>query len=287
MNKIVGTVLAISATALTAPTASAQSLGGMGIFSAAPVADGNAVLTVTGQGDVRVAPDLVLFRAGVTTVAPNAQEALRQNAAKMQGVIQALRRQGIATRDIQTRDVSLTAIMSDDRNSRYSSRTGFAASSVDRAMADIEASIEAAGEIQERAEPTIVGYRATNIVVIRQRELGEFGQLIDALVAAGANDVDGPDLQLEDQQAVLDEARAKAIAEARRRAELHAQAAGMRIVRIMMIDEGSNRGLSSRRSGTEFGFWEAMEAGYPATPTEVGELTVSSTMGVMFELAPR
>lgn len=299
MNRFTIFIGAALLAASIAQPAAAQQVQGMGILALDPVDEGNTVLTVTGQGNVRVTPDLVIFQAGVTTVAPSAEQALRDNAAKMQRVISALRRRGIATRDIQTRDVTIRPIMSDNSRSEFGPRsmrpvpvrivTADAAEA--SAMADFEANMEAAesAAMGDSEEPRIVGYRAANVVVIRQRELGEFGQLIDALVGAGANEVEGPDFRLENQEAVLDEARAKAIAESRRRADLHAAAAGLRVVRIIMMDEGRNSGLSSRRSGTEFGFWEAMEqSGYgPMTPTEVGELTVSSTMGVMYELAPR
>ena len=90
----------------------------------------------------------------------------------------------------------------------------------------------------EPQAPRIIGYEARNKVQVRVRKLGDMGRIIDLLVSAGANQVDGPSFTLDEPKAALDEARTEAVQEARSRAELYAKAAGLRISRILSITEG-------------------------------------------------
>ena len=287
MKKLV-LALAVAAAAVSAP-AQAQRLNGLGILALDPVDDGNTVLTVNGEGVVVRQADVAIFTAGVTTTGKTADEALRSNATQMAAVIAAARKLGIADKDIQTSQISIAPVMSTDREYR---RGNISLSST--AVA-VEAAAEAAAEAMEEAmteeeeTPRIVGYRATNSVAIRQRKLDDFGRTIDRLVAAGANKVNGPRFQLEQSQSTEEEARLMAIKDARRRADLVADAAGMRVVRIVMMDEGRVSGLSS--TGNSFGFFEAMESSYDVyyedTQILSGELTITASVGMLFELTPQ
>ena len=210
---------------------------------AAPLAAGTR-LDVAATGEVRRVPDLVRINAGVVTQSPNASEALRQNAARMAPVRAALRRAGVAERDIQTSNISLSA---DYRH-------------------------------RENAPPLLTGYRASNEVNIRFRDIARAGPIIDALVAEGANQINGPMLEIERPEEALDEARTRAIAVARARAELYARALGMRVVRILAVSEpGAARPMPMDGM-------MRMQANDASTAIVPGEQALSVTLNVTFLL---
>lgn len=224
--------------------------------SHAPViAAGNTLLTVSAEGRTERAPDLAVFNAGVTSQGKTAGEALSANSADMARVIAALKRAGIADRDIQTSQLSLNPIYSQQRPLP-------------------DGSYDPLG-------PKIVGYQATNQVTVRQRDLKSFGRVIDALVEAGANQVNGPSFQMDDADAAADAARVDAIRKARARADLYARSAGLRVVRILSIAEG---GGYMPPPMPVFARAEAMDKA--AAPVAPGEVTTSVGVTVMFELAP-
>ncbi len=196
-------VLALAATALTAP-ASAQTTVG-----AVPIVQDGTTLDINAEGRTTRVPDLAIIRSGVVSQAPTAAAALSDNSGRMGRVLAALRRAGIADRDIQTSNVSLSP------QYRYA----------------------------EGKPPVITGYQAVNNVTIRFREVTKAGPILDALVAEGANQIDGPNLMLDKPAEALDEARADAVKRARERAELYARAAGLKVARIVSITEqGENAG---------------------------------------------
>lgn len=283
------------AMALSTPAA-AQGIQGLGILALDPVDDGNTVLTITGKASVTREPDVASFTAGVTTVAPTAEQALRENAATMQKLVAAARRQGIAESDIRTSEISISPVFEVETYDSYSQgwkdATAAAAEGADAAAEAaaeaVELAVAEAASPSKPKTPRITGYQANNAVSIRQRKLDDFGGTIDALVAAGANNVAGPSFRLEDSTEAENEARTKAIADARSRAELYAAAAGMTVRRIIMIDEGRTSGLSSGYDN-EFGFFAAEPAydAYVPTPVVKGDLTIGASIGVMFELAPK
>ena len=163
-------------------------------------------LSVTAEGRVTRPPDYVGIDAGVTNEAPTATEAIRQNAARMEAIRAALRRAGIADRDIRTSSISLQPQWREVDN-----------------------------------QPRLfTGYMASNQLGIRFRDIGSAGRVIDTLVGAGVNQIQGPNLGIERPEAALDEARALAVANARARADLYARALGMRIRRVVSISESAN-----------------------------------------------
>lgn len=171
----------------------------------APVLLDATLLDVVAEGRSTRVPDLATIRSGVVTQGATAQAALSENAQRMDRVIAALKRAGVADRDIQTATIQL--------NPQY--RYG------------------------ENVPPTITGYQATNSVSVRFRDVARSGAILDALVREGANQIDGPNLAVEAMDAAMDEARTDAIRRARARAELYAKAAGLRVERILVIAEGS------------------------------------------------
>lgn len=221
------------------------------------IAPANTLLTVSAQGKSTRTPDIAVFNAGVTTQGATAGEALSANSAAMNRVIAALKRAGVAERDIQTSNLSINPVYAPPVRQPDGS--------------------------YQQSEQRITGYTANNSVSVRQRKLGDYGKVIDALVASGANQVNGPGFQLDDERAASDEARLAAMGAARARADLYAKAAGLRVVRIVSISEVN--GYMAPQP-VMYRMASADAAPPPPPPVQAGELEVSSTVTVQFELAP-
>jgi uncharacterized protein YggE len=225
----------------------------------APVLEaGHTLLTVNAEGKSTRTPDLAVFTAGVTSEAPTASAALAANARDMNAVVAALRQAGIADRDIQTSNLNLDPVYAPQRRLPDGS--------------------------YEQGPQKIAGYRVNNTVTVRQRKLDQYGKVIDTLVTAGANQVNGPSFTMDSPDAALDEARADAVAKARTRADLYAKAAGLRVVRIVSISEGGGAGpvqpVMYRRVAM------AAAQAVQETPVSAGELDLGASVTMQFELAP-
>ena len=160
-------------------------------------------LDINATGEVTRVPDIAIISAGVVTRASTASGAIQQAAARMARVREALRQAGIADRDIQTSNISLSP--------QYT--------------------------YANDQPPKLNGYSASNQLNVRFRDIANTGRILDALVAEGANQISGPNLAIEKPEAALDEARAKAVAIGRARADLYARALGMRVVRVVSVNE--------------------------------------------------
>jgi uncharacterized protein YggE len=160
-------------------------------------------LDVVASGEVTRVPDLAIISAGVQTLRPTATAAIEENAARMERVRAALKRAGIEDRDIQTSSINL--------NPEY--------------------------QYDQNRPPRLTGYRATNTVNVKFRDLKRTGAILDALVAEGANQINGPNLTIDKPETALDEARTRAIANGRARADLYARALGMRVARLLSVSE--------------------------------------------------
>jgi uncharacterized protein YggE len=202
-------------------------------------------LDIVATGEVTRVPDIVRINAGVTTQGQTASEAIQANAARIEAMRAALRRAGVADRDIQTSSVNL--------NAEY------------RHVAD--------------RPPVFTGYRASHMVGVRFRDAANAGRILDALVAAGANELNGPTFEVERPAAALDEARTRALADARARAQLYAGALGMRVKRILAI--GENGGIRPMPMG-----YARAEMAQDASATNIvlGEQVLAMTLTVSFEL---
>ena len=197
-------------------------------------------ITVNGTGIVTSVPDRADFTFGVSTNAKTATAALNANAAEMTKVINALKAQGIPAADIQTASISLQP--------RYN----------------------AAGD-------DIVGYTASNSVTAHLRSLAKAGAIVDAAVAAGANQVSGPSLTRTDQQALYQRALRAAIADARKRAVTIAAASHVRLGPVRMVTEGSNVPPPPILAG---------RAQAPAaTPLEPGTIQIEADVTVAFGIS--
>jgi uncharacterized protein YggE len=160
-------------------------------------------LDVTATGEVTRVPDVAIISAGVVTRAATASGAIQQASIRMARVRDALKQAGIADRDIQTSNISL--------NPDY---------------------IYANNE-----PPKLNGYSASNQLSVRFRDIASSGKILDALVAEGANQISGPNLTIDKPDAALDEARTRAVASGRARAELYARSLGLRVVRVVSVSE--------------------------------------------------
>nr|WP_294847705.1 SIMPL domain-containing protein [uncultured Sphingomonas sp.] len=190
---------ALGAAALPA-AASAQAV------ATVPVITGTR-LDISATGEVTRVPDLAIINAGVQTLQPTATAAIEDNATRMEKVRAALRRAGIADKDIQTSSINL--------NPEY--------------------------RYVENQPPQLTGYRASNSVSVKFRDLKRTGAILDALVKEGANQINGPTLTIDKPESAYDEARIKAIAAGQARAELYARAMGKRVVRLLSVSEsGAN-----------------------------------------------
>ncbi len=236
------------ATALATPALAQQ------ISPAPAIEQGHTLLTVAAEGRSERQPDLAVFNAGVTTQGKTAGEALAANSAAMTRVIAALKQRGVADRDIQTSNLSINPVYAEQRP-------------------------RPDGMIEPRA-PEIVGYQVSNSVTVRQRQLGDYGKVIDTLVTAGANQVNGPSFMLDKPDGALDAARTEAVAKARARADLYARAAGLRVVRIVTISE------SGYAPPPPMPVMYRMEAQNAAAPVAAGEVSLNVSVTVQFELAP-
>jgi len=160
-------------------------------------------LDINATGEVGRVPDVAVISAGVVSRASTATAALSDSADRMSRVLAALKAAGVADRDVQTSNVSLNP------EYRYP---------------------------QDQA-PQLVGYTASNNVTIRFRDIRNAGKILDALVKQGANQINGPTLMIDKPEEALDEARAKAVAVGRARADLYARSLGMRVVRVVTVNE--------------------------------------------------
>jgi uncharacterized protein YggE len=200
-------------------------------------------LDIAATGASTRAPDIAMIGAGVVTQATKAGDAMAANAKAMTATIAALKRAGVADRDIQTQSINLQP------QYRYG----------------------------DNQPPVLTGYQANNRVSVRIRDLARAGGVIDALVSAGANQIDGPTLSVEHPEAALDEARTKALATARARADLYAKAAGLTVKRIVRISESDGPGPIVRPMAM-------MARAKDSTPVEAGEQELTVNLSVVFEL---
>jgi uncharacterized protein YggE len=230
---------------LAVPTAAAAQAPATSIAPMIPAA--GTILDVTAEGQTTRVPDLATIRAGVVSQSATAARALADNAAAMAKVLAALRRAGVAPRDIATASVSLQP------QYRYA----------------------------DNQPPVVTGYQASNSVSIRFRDVAKSGAILDTLVAQGSNQIDGPTLSVADPDAALDEARADAVKRARARADLYAKAAGMRVVRVVSIGEAGQNDGGGDRPPVVFARAMAADA---KTQVVAGEKDITATLNVRFLL---
>jgi len=212
-------------------------------------APSGTLISIAAQGEASQAPDIATLSAGVVTEAIDSKAAMSANAEQMEKLIEAIDKAGIDKKDVQTSGISLSP--------RYDYTP-------DRP--------------QKRV---LTGYQARNTVNITVRKLDDLSKVIDSLTTAGANQIHGPSFSIGEPEPLLAEAREKALAQARARAESYAKALDTKVLRIVSISEGSHGGMPRGMVHME----AAMVAKDAAsTPVALGESTVSVNLELVFEL---
>ena len=200
------------------------------------------LVTVTGEAAVAIAPDAAVIRIGVGSQEKTEREASDANARQMTAVLAAIKDSGIAERDIQTSRLSLQPQY--DPNKSGTAR--------------------------------LTGFQATNQVTVKIRDIEKLAAVLDRAIAAGANEMSGIEFVVSEQSKMLDQARDDAIADAHRKAELYAKAAGAKLGKVVSISE---EGPAPQPRPMQ-----ALRAG--AVPISPGEQTLRAIVSVSYELAP-
>ena len=204
-------------------------------------------IAIAGEASVQAAPDFARLTLGVSTSAKDAGEAMAANARATSALIATLKDEGVAPADIQTASLSIAPTFS---NPSPGSST----------------------------PPAIVGYNVGNMVTVTARDLARLGPLLDKAVGSGANALYGVAFGENDPSALLDKARPLALADARRKAEIYAAAAGSKIGRLMELSE---------QVGTPSPFPQRVYAAAvraAPTPIEAGQDKLTVTVTARFEL---
>jgi uncharacterized protein YggE len=205
-----------------------------------------ARIIVTGEGSVTIPPDYAQIRAGVTTRGKTAKEALDANSKLMTAVTAALQNSGVEQKDIQTARFSIEPVYAQQ---------------------------------QPNNARTLTGFEAANQVGVTIRQIAKLGDMLDKLVSAGATDIGGIEFLHADPVKALDQARQAAVADARRKAELYAQASGLNLGGVLWITEDQ-----AYAPVMKAGMMRAGAGGMPA-PIAAGEDTLQASITVGFDVA--
>ncbi|SHM26755.1 SIMPL domain-containing protein [Roseibium suaedae] len=209
-----------------------------------------ATISITGQGKVSMAPDMAVVTTRVVTPAKTAPEALDLNTKAMSDVIAKIKEAGIEPKDIQTSGFSIFP--------RYEQQ-------------------------KERSNepPAIAGYEVANGVTVNIRDLAKLGTILNTVVQSGANEVNGISFQISDADVKMDDARKAAVENAKARASLYAEAAGVKLGKILSISESGGampQPIYMRAEKMAF-------ASDAPVPMEAGQETLSASVNIVWELA--
>jgi uncharacterized protein YggE len=232
---LTGALMATAASAMPAHAENADAL-----FRA-------TTLNLSASGETQAAPDMATITLGVQTDGATAAGALGANASQMTKVVAALKKAGIAERDIQTSNLSV--------NPQY--------------------------VYEQNQPPKLNGYQASNQVTIQVRDLAKLGQTVDATVNAGATNVGGISFGLQNPKAAEDAARLDAVKALQAKAELYARATGYHIVRLVTLGEGG--GYTPAPPVPMFAMAKMERA--DSSPVSAGELKVRVDVSATYELA--
>lgn len=207
-------------------------------------------LTLTGEGSVEAKPELAIIQIGVAVTAKVAKDALAENSRLLAAALNAAKEAGIEPRDLQTSGLSLRP--------------------------DIV-------RAEKWPHREIVGYQVNNLVTMRVRDIGKLGGLLDKLVVLGINDIRNISFSVEKPAPLIEQARAAAVKDVMEKAQKFADAANLKIVRVLELGESgveqpSPRPLVMARNAA---------APRPDVPVEAGELVYRAQVHAVFEIAPK
>lgn len=209
-----------------------------------------ATITLSGTGELKLAPDAAVVSIGVSSDAKTAKDALAANTKAVAGIVEQVKAAGIEAKNLRTAQFSI--------NPTYASRK----------RAD-------GREVQE-----VVGYNVANVVSVRVAPIDKLGPLLDQVVQQGANQINGLDFVVDGADRKLDEARAAAIADARRKAEIYVAGAGARLGRVLSISEAGAHPMPVFKATRAM----AAEMAAAPVPVEAGEETLSAQVSVTWEI---
>ena len=232
---------------LTLPLLAAAVIAAPASAAEIQIAATGPVVELNVTENVEAEPDIVTVTAGVTTEARTAVEAMRTNAEAMNRVVDRIKQLGVAERDIQTTGISLGAQYDYDQGAR---------------------------------RQVFRGYQASNRVSVKLRQIDRTGEVLDALVAAGATDLGGPDWSIDDDTAARAQARRQAMETARGQALEYARAAGYADVRLLEISET----IASQPPMPFLRTVNAEAAQAASTPVQPGLVQAGVTVRVVYEM---
>lgn len=222
----------------------------LGCAHAEPLKDSVSNVAVVGEAAEEVAPDRAILRFGVVTERPTATAAASENAAVVAAILEDLKKMGIADADMQTQSVSLQPISTEERDAKGKTKT-------------------------------IQSYRASNTLAVYVTPVEKAGDVIGRVIDKGANSLDGVDYDHSHLDAKRDELRAKAVKDAERRARIYAEAAGLRLARVIEIRPLDVEPVLMKN-------FDARMAAAPATtsvPLRPGQQRISERVAIIWALA--
>lgn len=205
--------------------------------------DDGGTITITGTASISAKPNIALVNAGVESVGPNARDALSANSKLMNSVFEAIEGLEIDKNDVGTANFNIS------QNWRHG---------------------------PNGSKPD--GYRVSNQVLLRLRDVSRVGEVLDALTTAGVNQAGNIQFSVKDADTLLDDARREAVKKARARATLYAEAAGVTLGDVLTITEGGQ----SRAPQPQFARMEAVTSSAP--PISPGEQDLSVSVTVTWSL---
>jgi hypothetical protein len=204
-------------------------------------------IALIGTGEVRAKPDIAVITLGVTTRAATAREALTRNNGAMTEILDHMQQAGIPPKDVQTSNFTVNpAYVYDNQNQQ---------------------------------PPKIVGYDVSNQVTVIMRKLEAMGEVLDQVVSKGSNQIHGISFSIDDPKPLEDQARRLAVADARRKAQLYAESAGISLGEIVSIFEHVQAPPIPL-----YGKAQRMEAADSAVPVAEGEHVVTAQVNISWEI---
>jgi hypothetical protein len=242
--------IALALASLTLPLAAQTGTAGGG----QAMDDTIPVLTVSGSGEARVAPDEATVRLGVVAQAATARAAQDQVSRAAGAVLDAIRKLGVKDQDIQTSGLSLSPLYSQGRPN------------------------------QENQAPRITGYQANNTVTVRIEDLTKVGPVIDAGLGAGANTLDGVEFGLRNDEAARAQALADAALKARSKAQTLASTLGLKLGNILEVVEGGVSVVPQPYPRFNRAMAELSVAS-PETPVSAGQVGVQASVTLRYRIS--
>jgi len=219
-------------------------LGGCTKVITAPAGSAANTVTASGTGTAQATPDTAEMSFGVSTSSSNAKTALDDASKVAEQITAAVKKAGVDSKDIQTRDVSVYP-QSADQNGKQ----------------------------------VVTGYQASMSVQVKVRDIGTLGDVISAANSAGANSISGPSFTVADPAPTRAVAIDKAVADARKNAEAMAKAAGKNVGEVLSLSSSDVSSIPGPMLAADAGALSAK-----SVPIEVGQLDIVSNVTVIFEL---